>query len=116
LVRSHRPLLASARRPIISARHQPCGRRIPGSAARNLPDSEALRSDYVAGLRRYNGVTYFWGGEELPGHRLLGLIRRGLIDSLFCRGIRTFDPGLVRRALDLWWHDCTAEVLGEATR
>ncbi len=43
-----------------------------------------------------------------------GLIRRGLIDSLFCRGIRTFNPGLVRRSLSLWWHDCTANVLGEA--
>lgn len=82
--------------------------------ARSLPSRDSLRSDYVAGLRRYDGVTYYWGGESPKGIDCSGLIRRGLIDSLFCRGVRTFDPGLVRRALSLWWNDCSASVLGEA--
>lgn len=82
--------------------------------ARSLPSADSLRSDYVAGLRRYDGTTYFWGGESPKGIDCSGLIRRGLIDSMFCRGVRTFDPGLVRRALSLWWHDCTASTLGEA--
>jgi len=75
-----------------------------------------LRSDYISGLQRYNGVTYYWGGESFRGIDCSGLIRRGLIDALFRRGLRTFDAGLVRRAISLWWHDCTASALGEQHR
>ena len=83
---------------------------LPGRAQR---DEAALRSGYVAGLLRYEGDRYFWGGESPRGIDCSGLIRRGLIDSLFLRGVRTLDPGLVRHALWLWWHDCTARELGE---
>jgi hypothetical protein len=81
--------------------------------ARRLPNAEVLRAEYVDGLRRYNGTQYVWGGENLRGIDCSGLIRRGLIDSLFRRGILTLDPGLVRRALSLWWNDCSAMALGE---
>jgi hypothetical protein len=83
------------------------------SPARSLPSAEVLRSDYTAGLRRYDGVGYIWGGESLKGIDCSGLIRRGLIDSLFWRGLCDINPGLVRRALSLWWQDCTANALGE---
>jgi hypothetical protein len=74
---------------------------------------EPLRQDFVAGLRHYEGVRYFWGGEGFTGIDCSGLIRRGLIDSLFLRGIRTLDAGLVRSAIWLWWHDCSASDLGD---
>jgi len=69
---------------------------------------EPLRQDFVAGLRHYEGVRYFWGGEGFTG-----IDCSGLIDSLFVRGIRTLDAGLVRSAIWLWWHDCSASDLGD---
>jgi NlpC/P60 family len=81
--------------------------------ARRLPNAEVLRVEYIDCLRRYNGTQYVWGGENFRGIDCSGLIRRGLIDSLFCRGVLTLDPGLVRRALSLWWKDCSASALGQ---
>ena len=84
--------------------------------SRTSPPPEILRVDYLEGLQRYEGVTYYWGGENMRGIDCSGLIRRGLIDALFRRGIYTLDAGLVRRAISIWWHDCTARALGEQHR
>ncbi len=81
--------------------------------ARTGRDETELRSGYVAGLLRYEGTHYFWGGESPKGIDCSGLIRRGLVDSLFLRGVQTFDAGLIRHSLWLWWNDCTARELGE---
>ena len=81
--------------------------------AHDHPDATALRSAYVAGLHRYEGANYYWGGESPKGIDCSGLIRRGLIDSLFLQGIRALDGGEARDAIWLWWHDCTARDLGE---
>src|SRR4051794_2209551 len=35
--------------------------------ARAAPPADTLRADYVAGLRRYDRVTYVWGGESFKG-------------------------------------------------
>ena len=81
--------------------------------SRTHESADLLRHDFIAGLRHYEGVRYFWGGESFTGIDCSGLVRRGLIDSLFMRGIRTLDAGSVRHAIWLWWHDCSARDLGE---
>jgi len=86
---------------------------LPG---RGRPSVDALRLDYVARLQRFDGVTYHWGGETGFGIDCSGLVRRGFIEALFRRGLQRLDPGLVRRAIGLWWHDCTASALGEEHR
>jgi hypothetical protein len=82
----------------------------------NRVDAATRRQDATAALRRYEGVTYNWGGESFKGIDCSGLVRRGLVDSLFCRGVRSLDPGSVRYSIWLWWHDCTARDLGEEYR
>jgi len=81
--------------------------------ARAHRDTSALRDGSVAGLRRYTGASYYWGGESPKGIDCSGLVRRGLIDAAFLQGIRTLDSGLVRYSIRLWWHDCSARDLGE---
>jgi hypothetical protein len=80
---------------------------------RPVPEVTALRRDYVTALRRCEGIAYYWGGENCIGIDCSGLIRRGLIDALFLRGIQALNPGLVRYALAVWWNDCSAKALGE---
>jgi hypothetical protein len=75
-------------------------------------DIGLLRRDYLAALMRYDGVRYVWGGENILGIDCSGLARRGLVEALIRRSIRSCNPGLLRRALWIWWHDCTAKELG----
>lgn len=83
---------------------------LPG---RELPAAEELRKEYVQALRTYEGAAYHWGGEAMNGIDCSGLVRCGLEKSFFVRGLGTADPGMVRRAMSLWWNDTTAKALGE---
>ena len=72
-----------------------------------------LRARYCRDLSSYAGCKYVWGGEGRFAMDCSGLVRKALEDALFSRGIRTFNPSLVRESLWLWWNDTTARVIGE---
>ena len=79
-------------------------------------DHAALRMANARALRSYDGVEYVWGGEGGCGVDCSGLIRRGLMDACLREGARTLNPKLLRASLTLWWHDCSANALGEGYR
>lgn len=76
-------------------------------------NSQELRQEYVRSLLRYKGVTYVWGGETKRGIDCSGLMRCGLVDADWKRGIATFNPALLRAGFSLWWNDCSALAMKE---
>jgi cell wall-associated NlpC family hydrolase len=85
---------------------------LPGRAV----DVGALRDAYVSSLSDYEGTRYVWGGENRFGIDCSGLVRKGLVNANLRLGLRTLNPRLVRQALSLWWHDCTAQALRDEFR
>lgn len=85
---------------------------LPGSPA----DPDAIQRSYVQCLKQYRGTVYVWGGENRMGIDCSGLVRRGLINANAKVGVRTLNPRLVRSALSLWWHDCSARALRDGFR
>ena len=79
-------------------------------------DRKQLRDAYVHALRSYEGTRYIWGGEDMLGIDCSGLVRAGLIKATFKEGLLTFNPRLARFAVSLWWHDASAEALGQEYR
>jgi hypothetical protein len=77
-------------------------------------NSDALRQTYVASLKSYGNTPYFWGGEHRWGIDCSGLMRRDFMDAMVTEGIKQKEPGLLRSALALWWHDASAKAMGEA--
>ncbi len=84
---------------------------LPGREA----DKEVLRSAVLRQMKAYEGCTYFWGGENARGIDCSGLIRRGMINACWEVGVTQLNPKLIRRALQLWWRDTTAERFGDLT-
>ncbi|MEO7719369.1 MAG: NlpC/P60 family protein [Capsulimonas sp.] len=76
-------------------------------------DARGLRGEYVRSLRSYLGTKYVWGGENRLGIDCSGLVRAGMIDASFRRGVATGNLALVRRSVGLWWTDASAARLGE---
>ncbi len=76
-------------------------------------DSKRLTQRYAEELKSYEGVRYFWGGENALGIDCSGLVRKGLIAANMKEGILRTNPAALREALFLWSHDCGARELGE---
>lgn len=78
------------------------------------PFSQAeLQQSYIASLRSYEGVRYIWRGDNALGIDCSGLVRKALVVANFKEGIQHFNPTLLRQALILWWHRCSARKLSE---
>lgn len=79
-------------------------------------DPVKLQQAYTVSLRHYEGVRYYWGGENKLGIDCSGLIRKAMIRSLAREGAFTLNPGPVRKALELWWFDTSADAFGKGYR
>ncbi|BCU75667.1 NlpC/P60 family protein [Luteolibacter sp. LG18] len=75
-----------------------------------------LREDYIAAMKRYEGVRYLWGGEGRSGIDCSGLPRRAMRDALLRQGWRHGNGAAFREWADQWWHDASAKALGEGYR
>ncbi|HVT80563.1 MAG TPA: NlpC/P60 family protein, partial [Phycisphaerae bacterium] len=82
---------------------------LPGRRMEPAP----LRAAYLESLMRYEGTRYVWGGEGFRGVDCSGLLRAAMVDACVRESVRTFNPALARRALDIWYHDASAGNLGD---
>jgi hypothetical protein len=79
-------------------------------------DPDELRAADLKALTEYDGDRYVWGGEGYLGIDCSGLIRRGAIDGEENIGYRTLNPAALRDAFFMYWHDCSADDLGQGYR
>jgi hypothetical protein len=77
------------------------------------PDSAGLRQSFIARLKEYDGVRYFYGGENHRGVDCSGLVRAAMIRALVDRGLSSRNAGMLRSAFVLWWRDTNAIQLGK---
>ena len=64
---------------------------------------------YLKNLKSFEGTAYYWGGENIIGIDCSGLPRKSMINAYFY-------TGSFKKALDLWWYDCSAKALKENYR
>jgi hypothetical protein len=85
---------------------------LPGEAI----DADELRREYVRRMARFEGTRYHWGGESSRGIDCSGLPRRALRDALLAYGLRHANGRAVRMGFAQWWHDASAQALGQGHR
>jgi hypothetical protein len=79
-------------------------------------DATELRANYLQALTRYEGSTYYWGGENKRGIDCSGLPRRSLRDALLRYGIEHANGKAFRLAAEQWYYDTSAKALGQGYR
>ena len=70
---------------------------------------DAFKQIYLKNLKSFEGVSYFWGGENFIGIDCSGLPRKSLINSYFY-------TGQMKNAFITWWYDSSARALSENYR
>lgn len=89
---------------------------VPFVLPRGEIDREELRTDYVERVTAFDGTRYVWGGESALGIDCSGLPRRALRDALLAYGLRHASGAAFRLFAEQWWHDASAQALGEGHR
>lgn len=85
---------------------------LPGYPA----DKKMLQAAYIRELQSYDSTSYVWGGENHLGIDCSGLVRQGLIQANWKLGLKTLNPALVRKAIEMWWYDAGADALRDEYR
>lgn len=80
---------------------------LPGRGA----DAGRLRNAYLDSLSGYEGVKYVYGGENRIGIDCSALVREAYVEAILKTGLMTLNPGLLRRAFFVWWHDSASDAL-----
>lgn len=76
-------------------------------------DRQLLQDTYVSELATYEGVGYYWGGENRRGIDCSGLPREAMRQALWKRSLKTGNPRLTRQMLHLWAFDRSALAMGD---
>ncbi len=79
-------------------------------------DRQRLAKRYIDNVRKYQGVSFIWGGENDCGIDCSGLVRKGIINANLQEGFYNMNPSCFRKAFELWWYDCSARALKENYR
>ena len=89
------------------------------SAGNNCMDENAireLRQCYLDELRRYEGTSYVWGGENRLGIDCSGLPRKALRNALLKTAFSCGRGKRLKYALESWWFDASASALASGYR
>jgi cell wall-associated NlpC family hydrolase len=79
-------------------------------------DTTDMRTRITDELRDHLDVPYTWGGENLRGIDCSGLPRNALRGAAFKQAITHLNGHLAIVAVDHWWHDSSADALGDGYR
>lgn len=79
-------------------------------------DQAALREKIVSELQAHLGVPYVWGGENSRGIDCSGLPRNAFRAAALESSFFGANGQLAIASINLWWHDTSAEALGEGYR
>lgn len=79
-------------------------------------DEARVRSRSIEEARALLGTPYVWGGENGNGIDCSGLVRTSFRRALVREAVTGVNPGLLRRAVELWAFDASALALKDGYR